>query len=318
MLKISVVLCTFNGEKYIEEQMQSIHRQSKQPDEVLIVDDASTDSTVQIIRNFISEHSLGATWRLSKNPINIGWKRNFMSVLQKASGDLIFLADQDDIWHPRKIELMSNACELNPEIHLLTCDCYPFDEDTLERTPWFLPSLGAKRINHIKIRRSFAECLRPGCTYAIRKCMIDYIDTLWKPEWPHDQFFWCLALAQDRLYHYNKTLVKWRRGKSHCTPRNDKTQNCRLGILERQYQISNAILCDRFSLNIPQNNIAHIKQASCVYEQRGSAIRSRDLIQIFRLLLRLPYYPRKRSWFGDLTVILQTPRHNMDVEVQHE
>ncbi|MCR5127860.1 MAG: glycosyltransferase, partial [Lachnospiraceae bacterium] len=121
-MKISVVMCTYNGENYIKEQLRTILKQSRKPEEVILCDDRSTDRTTEIIRNFIRVCGLEERWHLYENAENVGWKRNFMEALRRSTGDLIFLADQDDLWHPRKIELMSKACEQHPEIGLLVCD----------------------------------------------------------------------------------------------------------------------------------------------------------------------------------------------------
>ena len=100
-MKISVVMTTYNGEKYIKEQLTSLKNQTRVPDEVLIFDDCSTDNTVTIVRNFIIENPSG-NYRLFENKKNKGWRRNFMEGFADAQGDIIFPCDQDDIWLDRK------------------------------------------------------------------------------------------------------------------------------------------------------------------------------------------------------------------------
>ena len=299
-MKTSVVMCTYNGEKHIEEQLRTILKQSRKPDEVIITDDHSTDKTAEIIRGFIRSNALDGTWHLKENTENVGWKRNFMESIRQSSGDLIFLADQDDIWHPHKIEQMSKACEEHPKIQLLVCDCYPFDDATGKRKEWFLPQLGRQELSVVPIGRSFAESLRPGCTYALRGDMREYIDALWEEDCPHDLFFWCVSLAQGSLYSYPKVLVKWRRAEGNATPKNDKTRECRMEVLERQCRVTEQILTHKEELGIPEENCRKLKRALQVYRKRKEAIESGSLLKLLVLLKDLPSYPRTRSWIGDV------------------
>ena len=114
----SVIMSVFNGSKYLLEQMDSIRLQTLQPDEVLISDDCSTDNSVDLIEEYIAKYKL-TNWVLYKNKINKGWKKNFIWLLNKASKDIIFLADQDDVWHIKKLELMTSILEKNKDINVL-------------------------------------------------------------------------------------------------------------------------------------------------------------------------------------------------------
>ena len=120
-MKVSIVLCSYNGEKYIEEQLDSLRVQTRPADEVMIFDDRSTDRTVKIVQDFIRKYELSG-WSIEVNSENKGWKRNFMEGMQKASGDLIFPCDQDDVWMMNKIEKMSEIIEKNNNILLLTAN----------------------------------------------------------------------------------------------------------------------------------------------------------------------------------------------------
>ena len=240
-MKISVVMCTYNGEKYIFEQLESIYNQIRRPDEVIIQDDRSTDSTVSIINDFIKCHNLDANWCLYVNESNLGWKKNFMTAIKRASGDVIFLSDQDDIWYEDKIKKMSDICQEGSEIDLLVCRHYPFDSDTGERVKYYQPIFGRKELEKVVLSGAFAECGRPGCTYAIRGIMKQYIDTMWKEEWPHDQFFWCVALAKGTLFSLEAELIKFRRHEANNSPDNKKSREIRGGLMRVARDISEVI-----------------------------------------------------------------------------
>ncbi|ETC93298.1 hypothetical protein T481_01650 [Enterococcus faecalis PF3] len=117
----TVVMATYNGEKNILEQLDSLKNQSKKIDEVLIWDDCSTDSTVKIIENFISENKLGETWHLKINTENLGWRKNFFNLLNAATKEIVFTCDQDDIWDASKIEVMCEAFA-NTDVKVLVSD----------------------------------------------------------------------------------------------------------------------------------------------------------------------------------------------------
>ena len=110
-MKTSIILSTYNGEKYIVEQLDSLRQQTRPADEVLIRDDCSSDNTVQTVKDYIARYQLN-NWSIQKNTQNQGWKKNFSNLLTDASGDVIFPCDQDDIWHldKVKVELTDEDC----------------------------------------------------------------------------------------------------------------------------------------------------------------------------------------------------------------
>lgn len=118
-MTVSVCMATYNGERFIEKQLETIYHQTLRPDEVIICDDGSKDKTVAIITKFISERHLEETWKLYLNTENKGYPGNFYYAMSLCSGDVVFLADQDDVWDLYKIENMVQIMENNPEIELL-------------------------------------------------------------------------------------------------------------------------------------------------------------------------------------------------------
>lgn len=103
---ISVVMCTFNGEKYLREQLDSILRQTYPVLELIVQDDGSTDNTCLIIEEYAAQYPF---IKLYRNECQFGVVQNFFSAMQRAQGDLIALSDQDDIWEDNKLELQVNA-----------------------------------------------------------------------------------------------------------------------------------------------------------------------------------------------------------------
>lgn len=102
-VKISVALCTYNGEKYLPAQLDSIINQSLQPYEIIIVDDGSSDDT----RSILEQYSMKYKYiHLFYNEERLGFVRNFSSAISKTHGDYVALADQDDIWTENHLEAL--------------------------------------------------------------------------------------------------------------------------------------------------------------------------------------------------------------------
>lgn len=102
---ISIAMPTYNGEKYLRSQLDSIYAQTMAPDEVVVVDDCSKDGTVEILKDYKKKYGL----KYYVNEKNLGYNRNFEKAISLCSGDYIALSDQDDVWFPNKIEVCYNA-----------------------------------------------------------------------------------------------------------------------------------------------------------------------------------------------------------------
>lgn len=102
MSKVSVILCTYNGERFLREQLDSIAAQKRLPDEVIVGDDGSTDGTIPLIEAW--KETVPFPVKIHENPQNLGHTKNFEKAARSSSGDVLFFCDQDDIWHIRKIE----------------------------------------------------------------------------------------------------------------------------------------------------------------------------------------------------------------------
>lgn len=209
----SIVLSSYNGEKYIYQQLDSIQKQTRQPDEVLIFDDCSKDKTQNIIEEFIKQNDL-KNWKLVANNQNLGWKRNFWQGIEQATNDVIFLCDQDDIWKEDKIEKMMKAMEDNSQIELLACEYTPLydDEVTKRISPKILKSMKESgEVKKMELDSNWMYVLRPGCTYAISKKLYSVAKNLWDKEFAHDMVLWRMALLRKTAYHFEEKLIYWRR-----------------------------------------------------------------------------------------------------------
>ena len=108
---VSVAMTTYNGEKYLREQLDSIYSQTMVPDEVVVVDDCSTDGTITILEEYKQKYGL----KYYQNQFNIGYNKNFERAIGLCKGEYIALSDQDDIWLPEKIEHTYKKLKEYPE-----------------------------------------------------------------------------------------------------------------------------------------------------------------------------------------------------------
>ena len=160
-MTVSVALTTYNGMKYIKEQLDSIAGQIYTPEEVVIIDDCSTDGTYEYVCNYIRERNLSG-WVVFQNPENQGWKRNFRIAFQKCRGDFIFLCDQDDVWHDYKIYEMKKVMEDNPCISLLVSNYSVMDIDREEKVR--IPGLNKNdgSVMRLPFQEHALTLMRPG------------------------------------------------------------------------------------------------------------------------------------------------------------
>lgn len=154
---ISVVICTYNGEKYVKEQLESVLNQTILPTEIIISDDCSTDNTLKVINEVICDVT-SVDVKVFANNRNLKTIKNFENAISKTSGDWIFLSDQDDIWYERKIETMLEFAEKFPKTKLLFTNAELIDENgnLLEVKLWEMWKFNShKQSNWLYYRNSF-------------------------------------------------------------------------------------------------------------------------------------------------------------------
>lgn len=203
---VSVCMGVYNGEKYIEEQLLSIYRQTLPPDEVILCDDGSRDGTVEVIRRFISGNHLEGKWRLCRNTENKGYPGNFYYGMSLCSGDIVFLADQDDIWDARKLERMCEVFRQQPDALAVCCKFGLVDREGGDIHTLMKParSKGTKAVRAVDIEDVFYKCEWPGMVLAYRR---SWYEGLWRRcglegkegpgEIPHD-FLVCAWAAEKK------------------------------------------------------------------------------------------------------------------------
>lgn len=126
-MRISIALCTYNGDHFIEEQLESFLHQTLLPDELIVCDDGSKDETLHILEQF--KGSAPFQVKIYQNEVNLRVNKNFEKAIGLCSGDLIFLCDQDDVWFQTKIEKMVAHFQQNPHLEAIFSNAIVTDEN---------------------------------------------------------------------------------------------------------------------------------------------------------------------------------------------
>jgi glycosyltransferase involved in cell wall biosynthesis len=199
MRKVSVCMAVHNGELFLQEQLDSILRQLHTDDELVISDDGSTDKTLKIIKSYDDPriHLLSA--RIFGNPY-----QNFEYALSQCRNNIIFLADQDDIWHPGKIKVMVGelaSCDL------AICDCRLIDRQGRVLIGSFFEwnNSQAGMIKNI-FRNSFI-----GCCMAFHRRILKKVLPFPSEISIHDQWIGLMAMRHYEVKFIPAILVDHRR-----------------------------------------------------------------------------------------------------------
>lgn len=203
---------TYNGETYIEQQLNTILRQTKAPEEVILCDDGSTDSTVSIIEQFIRKNGLNGKWKLYRNKINKGYPSNFYYACSLCNEEIVFLADQDDIWKNDKIEKMCRVMEENPRAKSICCKFNLMDEKEQEIHSIMAPTHAHEtgEVRNVSIEEVFYKCQWPGMVMAYRR---DWYESWTKGNYqiPHDFLIAARAAEEGGFFQIDETLAYHRR-----------------------------------------------------------------------------------------------------------
>jgi len=185
---ISVCMATYNGERYIAEQVKSILPQLEENDEIVISDDGSTDTTLEILKSFndsrikIFHHNRNLNNKHSFYPST----KNFENALMKAKGDYIFLSDQDDIWQPDKVQITLPFLKKD---NLVVSDAWIINEN-LEKQEKLSKYMPYKK-GYLK---NLFKCTTQGCRIAFTKNIKDFCLPFPNGVIIHD--FWIRQLAE--------------------------------------------------------------------------------------------------------------------------
>lgn len=200
--KVAIVMSTYNGEKYIEEQLNSILKQSYRNIHIFIRDDGSKDNTVSILEKYKDNNIT-----LIKGE-NCGFVKSFFSILKQVDDyDYYAFCDQDDVWEENKIErtvnMLSKLDETKPNLYFSNSDYYDID----------LKFVAHGEVNKIyNFKNSLVECVSQGMTMCINKTARDMlVENIPQNCISHDCWIYMLCAGLGNMVYDKESLVKYRR-----------------------------------------------------------------------------------------------------------
>ncbi|GEM_PF-129441 len=325
-MKISVAMATYNGEKYIYKQLESLLKQTRKAEEIIIVDDNSTDNTACIVRDFIAKNTLH-NWSFYINDKNMGFIKNFKNIISKTSGDIIFLCDQDDIWLPKKIEKLEMLFKENPQALAINSSFNLINENDKKYSIAKKNNWSNQNIIHYKIPEkeftqiNFSTIIRdnisPGCTMAFKSSMKEKIADQVNLEIPHDWEINLYAAVYDGLYFLNTPLINYRIHNSNTIGLSTENQkdllkikgnyDKRISVLRTQIGLCRLLLTPLFYMKADNKNKSYVNHAYKFSLLRMEVLKNNSGLAWLRLWAHVPFINKDNTIkmiFGDLVFIL--------------
>ena len=320
MQTLSIALCTYNGSRFLLEQLQSLANQTLKPFEIVICDDCSTDDTISIVQEFSNELNI----KVFVNNFPLKVTKNFEKAISLCSGDIILMCDQDDIWHPDKLAKIQSYFQENPSKSAVFCDANLIDESglSLGKKFWSVVRFHEPQIRQFKNGNAVDILLAgnrsAGCMMAFRKELIQNIIPFPThiPLMIHDNWITIVAAMLDKIGLIEEQLNSYRqhsfqqigtRSKKQgkvitfkerfLRPRNEKVAP----FLEKRdyfYVLKNAL---SELIETENHNFRYLDKIINYYETRGSlpALHLARLFPVFKLLFQGDYHRYKdqeASW----------------------
>jgi glycosyltransferase involved in cell wall biosynthesis len=317
---LSIALCTYNGSKFLREQLQSLVNQTLSPFEVVITDDCSSDDTISIIQEFDKVLNI----KVFVNEIPLKVTKNFEKAVSHCSGEIILLCDQDDIWQPDKLTKISQYFQANPNQLAVFSDAYLVNEQGISLNKNFFSAVRflEPQIEQFKdgnvVELLLAGNRTAGCMMAFRKELVQKVIPFPThiPLMIHDNWITIVVAMLDSLGMIEEQLISYRQhnfqqigtrakeiGKTvtlkdrFSRPRNEKLAP----FLEKRdyFCILRDALLKRIDSNNP--NFKHFEEIINYYEIRGSLspFHLTRFFPVLNLLLKGDYHRYKdqeASW----------------------
>ncbi|MEI3520795.1 MAG: glycosyltransferase [Anaerosacchariphilus sp.] len=242
-MKIGVVVATYNGEKYIEEQLKSILEQTMRPDMVVISDGKSSDATIECCKRILGRYN--TAYRILTSEKQLQVSENFQKGLEYCDCDFIFFSDQDDVWLPQKIETIVNEMSRN-DAQMAFTNAYIVDQNlkSSEITLW--ESIGFKIDNNITLiethdKKFILELLKHNVVTGMCVCITKEIKMRLLP-FPegvlHDKWIAFISILFGRVVAIDVPMVLYRQHKNNVV--GTKT-NVTLALRHSKYYFYNVV-----------------------------------------------------------------------------
>lgn len=299
---VSVALCTYNGARFVGEQMRSILEQTRPAAELVISDDGSTDGTLAIVEATIAEYRAQhpdavPVVRILEGDAPRGVAANFEYAMRACTGDLIALSDQDDVWHPDRLERLVAAFDATPDATLLHSNARLVDAEGRDLGTTLFAALGVSSAERAEVAagRGYEALLRrnlaTGATTILRASVRDLALPI-PPGWIHDEWLAIVAAATGRTAIVDGPLTDYRQHGGNQIGARRPTAGDLLARLREPREPRNARLLERAGSlverlrSVPGVSTADLAAAEqkLEHERRRSALPRARVARIGRVL----------------------------------
>lgn len=290
-----VIICTYNGEQYIKEQIESILHQKIPPSCIYISDDGSIDQTVSIAKDTLNNSNVN--FELTINKRRLGYAKNFINVLSKTKSEIVFFCDQDDIWVVDKIYHFENEINENNAIDLFFSDAFLVDQK-LKRFPyslWDVLNINPEQVLSYKI--FYKRNIVTGATMAIRRRLIGKCLNIPNGV-PHDYWIASVASCFGGIKMINEKLIFYRQhdknvlGATRKSLQNKifdlfskKSVGTRIESVTTRLIIFNALVCNKYiNYSECEEHYLFLNSINELHNQKST------LCSIFNVIVRIRKY----------------------------
>ncbi len=291
-VKVSIAMCTYNGEKFLLEQLNSFLMQTVLPNELIIYDDCSTDSTLEIIEDFAKNAPFQV--KFYKNKINIGSTKNFENAINSCQGEIIFLSDQDDVWIKNKIEIMLVELERSSCVDVVFSDAKVVDNDlnSLGYNLWDSVEFTKKQRRKIQEGRGLEVLLKQNVVTGAAMAFRSKLRPMFLPlpvNWIHDGWIALIAVAVSNISCIPQPLILYRQHESNQIGGRKKSLFQEIEFSKKIKNESYKIIVDQYKVAFERlNKNSKIKN----YEKFDRAVQNK--IKLFEIRATLsPFFHRR-------------------------
>lgn len=281
-LTISVAMCTFQSERFVEAQLLSVFNQDRRPDELVISDDGSTDGTLELARRVVAENRRDVAVRIVSRTTPVGVTQNFESAIRECTGDLVTLCDHDDVWHPDRISAVVAAFD-DPGVLLVHSNARLVDASGVPMGLSLFDGLKVRRWEHHAIDRGDAKSV------LIRRNLVTGAATMVRRElalrampfpapWVHDEWLGVVAAAFGGVCLLDRELIDYRQHRSNQIGVSEPTLKRRSGRVfeprgDRLAQLAqrSAILAQRLELLVGAGEALDLAVGKAEFEKKRAA-----------------------------------------------
>lgn len=279
---ISIALCTYNGERFLRQQLDSLVNQTYSNIEIIAVDDQSSDQTLQILNDYRTQYPF---IKVFQNPVNLGFRKNFEKALLYTSGEYIALCDQDDIWHPDKIKIQIENIGSNVLIYHDSAFIDEKGESLNQNLSDIMNLYRGNECHHFLLENCLA-----GHACFFKRLLLEHLLPLPTVLY-HDKWVGFVATSKGSIDYYEDPLVNYRQHSKSTTDilRKKKTRK-KSGLLKVKDLNAEIKILKDF---LPEDSF--INEFYTLLNRRMNQYISLDLFLFVYRNRKVLYYIKKRS-----------------------